>query len=430
MKQFSVILLATIVVAALFSMGCHRVITTPFHPGTLSEQQQVTLRKTFGAEAGKCGTWQQYVPDPTHPEYQPKRSLRVNIHVMNSRDSSRNFNQAEARNYMHALLDSANVQLDTNWRNWRSAENTPILRKGYRYVLTPQPNASGDDGIYFHYDDTLYYFISQGKDQNNYNRKVVDKYSIGKDSIINIFMMVHQPDSAKSKTYRASSQGIALGTALKIAGYYELKWAPQHFAPSLNHEIGHILSLAHAWTEDGCPDTPNHPNKCWQWTTEGPCNTMATDNMMDYNAYQIALTPCQLGKIHSVFADQKSPIRKCLIPVWCTRNPNYDVTIRDSMVWNSAHDLSGNLTIAKGGSLRLSCRLSMPQGSRITVAPGGKLWIDGVRLHNSCGLEWDGIFTQKTDGLKGEVFVLRPPVMEDVRAKFRGAIGAGVLLKK
>ncbi len=357
-----------------------------------------------------CGDWRGYLPDPAHPDHLPLRQLRVNFHVMNSADSSHNFRPDEGRAYLTRLLACCNEALDTNLRNWRSPEGTMVLPRRYRYVLTPQP---GDDGIYFHYDDSLYYFISQGQNQNNYSRKVIDKYAVGKDSIMNIFIMVHPDDSIQSKTYRAGGQGIALGMALKVAGIFETKEPPENFDGLINHEIGHILGLSHAWQEDGCPDTDNHPNKCWVWSPEPPCSHYATNNMMDYNAYQIAQTPCQIARIQAVFANERSPVRKCLVPSWCNRNPARDIVIRDSVAWTGARDLEGNLTIAPGGVLRIFCRVSIPAGGNITVQPGGRLLLDGARLHNACGKTWEGVFIQSDDDTRGEVISLKPPVLEN-----------------
>lgn len=374
-------------------------------PDAPVEASRRSTSMPFNASRQRCRDWRNYVPDPAHPEYQPKRYLRVNVHVMNSRDSSHNFKPEAARRYFRALIDSANVRLDTNWLNWRSPEGTPALPKGYTYVLWPQPNAPGDDGFYFHFDDQLYYFVSQGRNQNNHERKVIQQYGIGRDTIINMFALVHQEDSIKSKTYRATSQGIALGTDLKLAGLYELQWPPEHFAPSLNHEVGHILSLAHAWSEDGCPDTENHPNKCWQWQPNPPCDKLATDNMMDYNAYQIALTPCQLGRIHATLSSENNNARRCLIKTWCTRNPAHDVVIRDSVAWLGERDLEGNLTIAPGAALKICCRLSMPENSRITVQPGARLYLEDVKIHNDCNRPWQGILVEEKNKIKGQVFV-------------------------
>lgn len=359
-----------------------------------------------------CNDWAGYLPDPALPAALPVRQLRVNFHVLDNTDSTAHRPADSVRVFLRELLRLANVQLDTNERNWQSPQGTPTLPKRYRYALCPQP---GDDGMYFHYDDSLYYFVSMGKYQNNYDQRVVRKYGIGLDSIVNIFLQVHPRDSFSSKTYRANGQGIALGNALKMAGVLESREGPDSFDGLLNHEIGHILGISHAWTTDGCPDTNPHANKCWSWVRDksSPCNTQATNNVMDYNAYQVALSPCQIGRIQAGLADENSRVRKCLIPNWCSLQPGADVVIADSVSWTGARDLEGHLTIATGGALRLSCRLSMPAGARITVQPGGRLWLDGCRIHNACGKNWSGIFVQEINGQKGIVHTLRPPVLEN-----------------
>jgi len=362
---------------------------------------------------GTCAGWEGYLPDPDHPEYLPVRFLRVNFHVMDKTDSTAHRPADSVRVFLRELLDLANAELDTNERNWRSPEGTRTLPKRYRYVLTPQP-APGDDGIYFHYDDDLYYFVSMGQYQNNYDNKVIRQYGIGTDSILNIFLQVHPRDSFSSKTYRANGQGIALGTSLKMAGVLESSEGPESFDGLLNHEVGHILGISHAWVEDGCPDTDNHPNKCWTGSKDPPCRDLATNNMMDYNAYQIALSPCQIGRAQATFTNEKSSVRRCLIPTWCTLREDRDIIITDSVAWTGARDLEGHVTIAPGGALRLSCRVSLPPGGRITVQPGGRLWLDGCRLHNACGKTWAGIYLQEINRIRGAVHILRPPVLENV----------------
>ena len=318
----------------------------------------------------KCYSWENGVPDPAHPNWNAERIIRVNVHIMDNAAGNAHWPRDSARNFAKGLIRASNEVLDTNYQNWQSPPKTPVLPMGYRYQLSPQPKP-GDDGIYFHYDEELWYFVSRGKYQNNYSNKVIKKYGIGMDSILNIFIQVHHPDSIKSPYYKADGQGIALGTSLKMAGLFESgNPDPGAFKGLMNHEVGHILGLAHAWGMDGCPDTKKHPNKCWVKTRKPPCDTLATNNMMDYNAYQYALTPCQLGKIHGGFSNEKHRVRKCLLPTWCALKPEKTVVIRDSVVWSGAHDLEGHLIVESGGYLEIRCRVSMPGGAFVSGRAG------------------------------------------------------------
>ena len=393
-------------------MACTPKLRT--HQFALPELPESNVASRNLSAGRACADWSGYTPDLKYPEHFPMRYLRVNVHVLDNADGNAHRPKDSVQVFVRQLLEYANAELDTNVWVWRAPEGTPVLPKRFRYVLTPQPNQPADDGIYFHYDDALYYFVSMGKNQNNYSREVIEKYGIGTDSIVNIFLQVHPKDSMNSKTYRANGQGIALGTSLKMAGVLESSEGPRSFDGLLNHEIGHILGLSHAWQEDGCPDTDPHPNKCWEWSPEPPCRNTASNNMMDYNAYQIALSPCQIGKMHYTFSNERSAIRRCLLPTWCTLQKDRELVIADTVAWTGARDLEGHLTIAPGGVLRLTCRLSMPPGGQITVQPGGRLVLDGCRLHNDCGRTWRGIFIQEKNGLRGEVEVLKPSIIEHV----------------
>jgi len=68
------------------------------------------------------------------------------------------------------------------------------------------------------------------------------------------------------------------------------------------------------------------------------------------------------------------------------------LTITDTIVWKGDKDLYGNLRIVAGAVLRIQARVSLPENTRITIEPGGRLELgSGALLHNVCGLNWEGI---------------------------------------
>jgi hypothetical protein len=381
----------------------------PFNPST---HQPATL------DPSSCNNFLAYAPDTAHLDHTPMKYVRVNFHWMNTRDSSSNFNGQQAIDFTNQLLESINKDLANNQRNWLPYNNTtPTLPTQYRFMLAPRANDFNDNGIYFHYDDQLSPYVHKGKNANLHKRDPIKTYGIQSESILNIFIMPHHPDSVKSATYGAYGVGVSLGDAIKAAGMFENKGEPGNYRGLFNHEIGHVFGLNHAWMNDGCDDTPYHPNKCWTWTPEPPCDTMASNNLMDYNAYQNAWTPCQIGQIHYYMAREGTIARRFLQPNWCQLHDDRHIIIRDTIHWQGAKDLEGHLTIASGGSLKISCRVSLPAGAKITIEPGGTLLLDNCKIHNACGDRWEGIEIQALGKQQGQVIFIGEPKLENIRSR-------------
>ena len=350
--------------------------------------EQVATRSEVPKTSRACSDPLSYAP--YDHLLHPMRTIRVNVHFMNDSSKEYNFNGEDGKKYINSLIKVANDKLSRNPKMNLPVDNdTPALSPQYRYEV--RGIEGHNDGFMYHYDDELCFFVNKGRNKNNYNRDVVKKYAIGEDSILNLFIMPHHPDSLATGKYRASRTGIALGSSLKIAGLCENRKEPWKFSPLLNHEVGHIFGLRHAWYKsDGCDDTPTHPN-CWEPSAKKGCEGPVSNNMMDYNNSQMAITPCQLGIVHKTFADINSDLRGLVVKNWCKLDTTQVIRITGDDVWSGALDLSYNVVVENGASLEIKCRVSMPEGSSITVKEGGKLILDHCRLHSDCGNNWNGI---------------------------------------
>lgn len=333
-----------------------------------------------------------YVPYPEDLDYFEKRTIKISFHLMSNTKKNQNFKEGtgDAENYLPKLVENANMRLRENFKmNLPEGNDTPNLDPYYQYVITGQDD--NDDGIYYHYDDELYFYLNKGRGKNNYRKDAITKYGIDTENILNVFLIPHHPDSIKSKTYKEKDAGIALGTAIKMGCEWQNPKRHWRYATLLNHEIGHVMSLRHAWiARDGCDDTPVNKN-CFSNTGKKPCDGVISNNLMDYNASQMAITPCQIGRVHKVIGDINSRQRPLVIPTWCNYISDRPIRIKTNIEWNGSKDINRDIIVEKGGSLTINCRLSMAAGAKITVEPGGILNLNNSVLHNACGDEWGGI---------------------------------------
>ena len=379
---------------------------------------KITKATQPGAGESCCLENESYQPDPEHLEYFGKRYVRVNVHFMYDGNGENNVSKETAVKKVKDVLRSANGRLRDNCKLSLPQNNDiPKLPIQIELVLTPQPGVPDDTGIYFHDDDDMYFFVKRGKNENRGRREIIKKYGVQLDTVLNLFIMPHHPDSVNSKYYKADITGIAMRSlgAIKVAGWHANPKRPYwELSKNLNHEVGHILGLNHSWTRnDGCEDTPPHPN-CWHYTKNGSvCDSLISNNLMDYNAGKCALSPCQIGKMHMNLSIEGKRVRNYLEPRFCKLEGKRSVVITDSLHWKGAKDMLGDITIADGGVLEMSCRVSMPAMGQITVMPGGKLILNNTKLHNACGYEWKGIKVYKRRKKTGEVVMNGNPIFEN-----------------
>ena len=412
MKHFFVIFIAF----ALSS--CSKIIIK--YAGEADVQQT-----TLPPHEPMCKKSLSYIPDLRHLNASPVKFVRVNFHIMQDGDGKGNFSEAQGKDFIRELVKQSNYRWSNNQQmNLPEGNTTDVIPIPVRIVLQKDP-ITGEDAIYFHKNDTLAFWNRSAKKGVNSlgDRTVIDTYKTGEDSIINIFLIEHVPDSINSPTYGgATLSGISFVGSLKLFSMYNqfttVKYRDDGSAFThdvlflsklLNHELGHSFGLNHTWNwDDGCEDTPRNPG-CWSNTGKAPCDGIVSNNMMDYNAIQMAVTPCQIGRMEYTFYKEKDGARQFTIPLWCEYHPFEKVTIfkHEQLVWEGGKDLWGDIELREGSELTIRCEVALPEQAKVIIKSGAKLILDGGKLTNRCGEQFEGIeiWENKKTGEKGQLFI-------------------------
>ncbi len=344
----------------------------------------------------------EHIPD-SYECYNEDRIVNVIFRFINSSDTLLDFDRDHAIDVANILVSEVNNRLQNNTKmNLPLDNDTPVLDAHIRLKLESK-------NVLIHYDEEPF-FRKKGKKSNQYNRDIINRYIDDSGKYLNIFLMPFDPAEIKSGIQRFEKSGIALGRSIKLAGVMDSGQPAWNYGGLLTHELGHALSLRHSWNNnDGCQDTPRHAN-CWSNTGEDPCNQIESNNVMDYNPHQAAITPCQIIKMHTALASEGSKQHRLLEVNWCEKLEGA-ISISDEQHWANPVFNSRDIVIEGGGTLIVSSWLSMAKDTRITIHKGGQLLMDRARIYNYCKSPWNGIFVHP----KGLMISRNNSLVEHVR---------------
>ena len=302
------------------------------------------------------------------------------------------------------LILAANAQ----WKNNPQMQlpignNTPHPDKGIQFVL---------GGTYFHRDAVLYKYDPVNRYASNtglYSPQQFETYGTNKANEINIFLMgqATSPDLTASDNQWIYGTGVAGGLGYSASGNW-LKignpWrihlinrlrnnagaVPGAMASILNHEVGHLLGLAHPFQGgNGCADTPQNSS------------AGAGNNLMDYGQ-QIALTPCQIGIAHNELTTNYGSYYSCncQLPVpdftlpqctFVTDAYSTDCLVLDGRASQGEETYTvavtevGSGVIQAGGPITLAGPVDKVCLSTVTHFDQNKTYAVTLTLTNSCG---------------------------------------------
>jgi hypothetical protein len=224
--------------------------------------------------------------------------------------------------FAEATIAQANDKLANNKLHWRKEPSLgeeyykSIPKIGFRYLLV---------GVFFHRSRSAYYDLTGTNDGIS---DLHTKYNYKGNEVMDIYYAPRVWDTDLAG--EAQSLG-GLNKGVVMDDYFTYIKTPSWLigdadSDLLNHEIGHMLDLAHTWDEDDkCDDTPMgfeyYTQKdcdllinanCWRHSDNSyngkpcpgeidPCNDWAhvSNNVMDYNEERTSFTMCQVGRMEN-----------------------------------------------------------------------------------------------------------------------------------
>lgn len=284
----------------------------------------------------------------------PIRTIRISIHVIQDSLGKGNFaiidslgNHAPEWYWLRGLVDDASRRMADLQPMQMPSNSNHIKDSRIRYEVV---------GMYDWQDQGLFnlskVYPSTGEGMFAY---IMDQDEVThKENSLHLFLA----GSTNNDNGKIASRGIASGAPDKrwtvLFNYHNQYKRKNKYWPAslISHEIGHNLGLSHTWNRnDGCDDTPRKSAQCWALNEprSKACDEISecSNNLMDYNAWQNALTECQLAKIHYNINQNRG-------------------NLRDIVHWDYEHiriecdTIIAPAVIKDNGTIRMQCEAGRP----------------------------------------------------------------------
>lgn len=271
--------------------------------------QCYTPQIEFKLKSAECDDWNIY--SPVDPNNTPIKYVRITFHIMQKTDSSGNFQYSpEQLNYLQNILMGFLNSKFSNTTSMNLQTTSPYIQDTrIRFSLA---------NVYFWQSDYAWnYQQTEEFGSNLFTTYVTNQSQVAfKNNSVHIFI-------CENNGGKGRASGIGDKSWITLSGIYAsfLQNNTWSVANTLAHELGHSLGLFHTWDWiDECNDTPNNPN-CWNVNepNNGDC-AIPSNNMMDYNACQCALTICQVNRMH-YHLNGNGNVADCLVNSTIAQHP-------------------------------------------------------------------------------------------------------------
>jgi hypothetical protein len=302
----------------------------------------------------------------------PIKTIRLVSHVILKNDSTGNFPVTFSTRYFLSQV------LMGHMNSWMAQHKPLHLESTSQYIKDTRIRFVMDiNHVFFHADEEFYDISDKyaGSEGRKMRKKYVeyDSTMVHKEDAIHIFW-IGIDDGALSSGIGDKSFIIMDGG--ERVDPLDTKRHPHEASKWLKHELGHSFGLLHTFPTDDCDDTPVNLG-CWSngYPADNPACSVASSNIMDYNAYQYSISECQIAKVHWALDGNLGNISDVVVDEWNVfdSNTTFLNSLNDTIYWKTRQRFKGNIEIPKNKVLIISAPVDMPKEAVFILGKKSKI---------------------------------------------------------